>query len=154
MVDPKGILETPKRTVYPSVCLATWDCAGLLLSHVSCADHGLNWIVKHVQSCESISCIRSYCATILPSRSDDNCFSETELFAVACFRYLRRIAPQKDAAQRTRDKNRETQSHWRKHNLWCYTGSFWLLQHDDTALFLACKIVICSQLCIQLAMNF
>ena len=104
VVDPKGILETPKRTVHPSVCLATWDCAGLLLSHVSCADHGLNWIVKHVQSCESISCIRSYCATILPSRSDDNCFSETELFAVACFRYLRRIAPQKDAAQRTRDK--------------------------------------------------
>ena len=106
MVDPKGILETPKRTVYPSVYLATWDCARLLLSHVSCADHGLNRIVKHVQSCESISCIRSYCATILPSLSDDNCFSETERFAIACFRYLRRTAPQKDAAQRTRDKNR------------------------------------------------
>ena len=30
----------------------------------------------------------------------------TERFAIACFRYLRRTAPQKDAAQRTRDKNR------------------------------------------------
>ena len=46
------------------------------------------------------------------------------------------------------------QSHCRKHNLQCNTGNSWLLQHDDTALFLACKLVISSQLCIQKAMNF
>ena len=47
---PKGYIGSPKEDSIPfPVCLATWDCARLLLSHVSCADHGLNWIVKHVQ---------------------------------------------------------------------------------------------------------
>ena len=46
------------------------------------------------------------------------------------------------------------QSHCRKHNLQCNTGNPWLLRHDDTALFLARKLVISCQLCIQQAMNF
>ena len=41
-----------------------------------------------------------------------------------------------------------------KRQLQCNTGNSWLLQHDDTALFLAHKLVIGSQLCIQQAMNF
>ena len=46
------------------------------------------------------------------------------------------------------------QSHCRKHNLQCNTGNPWLLRHDDTALFLARKLVISCQLCIQQTMNF
>ena len=41
-----------------------------------------------------------------------------------------------------------------KNNLYCNTGNPWLLQHDDTALFMAGKLVISSQLCIQQARNF
>ena len=43
------------------------------------------------------------------------------------------------------------QSHCRKHNLQCNTGNPWLLWHDDTALFLACKLVISSQLAMPTA---
>ena len=39
------------------------------------------------------------------------------------------------------------QSHCRKQNLYCNTGNSCLLQYDDTALFLAHKLVIGSQLC-------
>ena len=46
------------------------------------------------------------------------------------------------------------QSHCREHNLQYNTGNSCLLQHDDTALFLAHKLVIGSQLCVQQAMNF